>query len=160
MSENAPFYESFGAKNITYDDEFKSTGRTRKAWGFGSKFKKGTDTSFDSAVQSMRSTISDVDKFYEKEVGAHQWAQTPQSIKESVTEMGYIMGRTKIKKQFPSMLKALREGDYKQVGLEAQYVSPSSPSSKIADWLGHVSGDRRTRILSGFKMSQDLNFWR
>jgi len=95
----------------------------------------------------MRKQISVVESSLKKSIGEDMWVSMPKGVRESVTEMGYIMGNSKLYNKFPKMMKALKAGNYKEAGKQAEW---QIYGTRKAAWIGDVNKDRSYRILSGF----------
>jgi len=150
MSENAPLFESGDISSSTYTDRYMDTGEDRPAWGFGSKDTGQIDRSFTASIEDMRANISNTESQLQKSIGKDEWESLPQSVRESVIEMGYIMGVSKLNKEFKKMMKALKEGDIRRAGMEATWRDVISGTK--AGWISHVKEQRSDRILSGFRI--------
>jgi len=152
MSENAPFFESGSVADSLFPDKYMATGEERPAYGFGTKYTGKEDKSFTASVTSMRSHISDTESQLQKAIGKDAWSSLPQSVRESVTEMGYIMGVPRLKERFKNMIAALKAGDIDRAGMEATW----SDKEKFikADWISQIREKRSDRILAGFRLDR------
>jgi len=147
MSENRKLYDSMSSSDSLFKDKYKSTGTDRRAYGFGTLYTGKEDTSFGGSISSMRKQISVVESSLKKSIGEDMWVSMPKGVRESVTEMGYIMGNSKLYNKFPKMMKALKAGNYKEAGKQAEW---QIYGTRKAAWIGDVNKDRSYRILSGF----------
>ena len=155
-SENASFFESGSVADSLFPDKYMATGEERPAYGFGTKYTGKEDKSFTASVTSMRSHISDTESQLQKAIGKDVWSSLPQSVRESVTEMGYIMGVPRLKERFKNMMAALKAGDIDRAGMEATWTRESIKNRTFikADWILQIREKRSDRILSGFRLDR------
>lgn len=58
----------------------------------------------------------------------------PDEVQEICANMMFNLGETKIKKLFPSFVKAVSTSDYKRAALEMTYNNGLKPESGFCDW--------------------------
>jgi len=155
MSENAPFFESLGKKGSEAFDDVYARGETdlskaekRPASGFGTLAKKGEkQIDFKTAVSRMKENINEARSSLKKEFKGFE--QFTPSQQDSLIEMVYQMGFSKIKTAFPSMIKAIHDGRWDDAQKEALYKDREDLNRGKSAWALQTP-KRAIRVAEGF----------